>query len=103
MPITEDRMLRLLVAGEDAFEALTKAVGLVAASAKRALEEGTPGASTLDELALMCQIEMLLAQPVQTELTLSQERSHWTEGRIKANERHRRKREKKYERTHSDD
>ena len=51
----------------------------------------------------MCQKEMLLAQPVQTELTLSQERSHWTEGRIKANERHRRKREKKYERTHSDD
>ncbi len=87
-------MLRLLVAGEDAIQALDAIEALVKETARRAQIEGSPAAQALDELSIMCQAELLLKSPVTTRLTIAVENTHWSAGRIKANERQRRKRTK---------
>lgn len=100
MPITEDRMLRLLVAAEDFEQALGEATTVVAHAAKVAALEGHPAAQRLDELALMLQKETLLRQPIGSSLALASERQHWTEARLKYNAKHRRRQSLG---THSDD
>lgn len=85
MPITQDRMTALLTVAQDLEQALGHATRQIAEAEARAREEPITAMHELQNLAIMCTTDLLLAQPFVTKMTLDREARHWTESRVKAN------------------
>lgn len=83
MPITEQRLLGLIAAGEDALRGLIRVEALV----KRELALGLPSEQTLENLVLFLQTDLLLEHPVETRVTLAGERQKMSPTRLGANRR----------------
>jgi len=86
MPITTDRFLALLAAGEDALQALGEAERLCRRELELARQRGevAPG---LENLALMVKADFLLATPGATMATLLAERAFYSPTRLGINRR----------------
>lgn len=86
MPITQDRMTTLLAVAQDLEQALARATRQIAEAETRARDDPASAMHELQNLAIMCTEDLLLAQPLVTKMTLDREGRFWTESRMRANE-----------------
>ena len=91
MPITEERMTRLLAAAQDFEAGLRRACEEVAQAQARVADGAGRGAEVeLQILASMLTPEVLLASPVASLLAVEREAEHWTASRRARNAKRRR-------------
>lgn len=98
MPITLEKHLELLSAGEDALQALDRLWALVQREGKLAAEGGASWQQAFENVGLMGQPEFLLTHPIETKMVVAMEREYYSPTRLGINRRSKaaqaRKREK---------
>lgn len=77
MPISQERMLSLIEAGEDAMAALARGETLVRREVENVAEGRMTAEDALGNIAGMLKSSLLLEHPVATAVTLSTERRHF--------------------------
>ena len=88
MPISQERLLDLLAAGQDARAACERAADLVRSEAARAVQlPSEEHLGILRNLALMLQPDLLLARPAKTLSTLEIEAERTKPSRLRRNAR----------------
>jgi len=87
MPITQERFLSLLQAGEDQAQGLRQACEIAAREARLVAEGKTSAEEALANISLFLTPEGLLQQPVASQLTLQAERKFFSKERLGINRR----------------
>lgn len=102
MPIEQERLLRLLEAGEDALAGLKNAESIVGRESRLVKENLISPEDALGNLQLMLTVEGLLEHGVETQVTIERERLHMSPRRMKENDR-KRARQQRLRRDSSDE
>lgn len=87
MPISQQRMLRLIAAAEDFEAGLQRASQIVDREAALAKQGHQTAATALFNISLLVQRDLLLSHPVETAVALASEKQHFSGGKVRDNER----------------
>lgn len=87
MPITQERHLELLAAAEDALQALGETRRIIERELALTNDDGLAPLAALENIALLCQPDHLLAKPIQTRLVVERERIFYSPTRLGINRR----------------
>ncbi len=97
MPITQDRMLKLIRSGQDYQQALEAVTDIISANRQRVAKGELSAESALDFLSQFVKPDLLLQEPVESKLNLLAEYRHYRLNKHKNDKRKLAKQKSKFQ------